>query len=94
MKKYIIERNLPGAGALSQAELLGASQNSSEVIDDLENALQWVQSYVTGDKIYCVYLSPTEELIREHARRGGLPADAIAEVTTIIDRTTATGKGG
>jgi len=91
MKKYVIERNLPGIGNLSQAELQDGSQNSNKVIRDLKNEVQWVQSYITGDKVYCVYLAPNPEMLQEHAQRSGVPADRISEVTTIIDPTTAGG---
>src|SRR3989442_6634561 len=89
MPKFIIERNIPGAGSLSPAELSGISQKSCDVLRQLGPSIQWLQSYVTGDKIYCVYIAPNEEVIREHARAGGFPADSISEVKTIIDPTTA-----
>ena len=89
MKKYVIERDIPGVGALTAVELQGAAQNSNEVIDDLKNSLQWVKSYVTSEKIYGIFLAPNEDLIRQHARRAGLPADSVLEVVTIIDPTTA-----
>jgi hypothetical protein len=89
MPKYLIERNIPGAGSLDRDELRAASQNSCGVLRDLGPQIQWVHSYVTDDKITCVYISPSEEMIREHARRTGLPADAIMEIRTIIDPTTA-----
>ena len=89
MPKFVIERNIPGAGKLSGAELGGISQKSCSVLRNLGPQIQWVQSYVTGDKIYCVYIAPDAELIREHARQGGFPANSISEVKTIIDPTTA-----
>jgi hypothetical protein len=89
MPKYVIERNMPGVGKMSAEELQGASQKSCGVLKNLGPQIQWVQSYVTGDKIYCVYIAPNEEMIREHARQGGFPADRISEVKNIIDPTTA-----
>lgn len=89
MPKYVIEREFPGAGNLSKEELQGVSQTSCNVLNELGPQIQWVHSYVTGDKIYCVYIAPNEDLIREHASRGGFPANSISEVKTIIDPTTA-----
>ena len=89
MPKYVIEREIPGAGRLSSAELQAISQKSCGVLTELGPQIQWVQSYVTGDKVYCVYIAPNESLVREHARRGGFPADRVSEVTSIIDPTTA-----
>ncbi|WP_343643035.1 DUF4242 domain-containing protein [Roseateles sp.] len=89
MPKYVIERNLPGAGALSAAELQAVSQKSCAVLSDLGPAVQWQESYVTDDKLYCVYIAPSETLIREHARLGGFPADRISQVRRVIDPTTA-----
>ena len=89
MPKYVIEREIPGAGRLSSEELQAISQKSCGVLTELGPQIQWVQSYVTGDKIYCVYIAPSESLVREHAQRGGFPADRVSEVTTIIDPTTA-----
>ncbi|QNP40120.1 DUF4242 domain-containing protein [Lysobacter solisilvae (ex Woo and Kim 2020)] len=89
MPRYVIERDIPGAGALSPAELRAISQRSCRVLDALGPHLQWEHSYVTGDKVYCVYISPDEEMIREHARQGGFPADRISEVKSIIDPVTA-----
>lgn len=91
MPKYIIEREMPGAGQLSAAELQGASQTSCNVLRELGPEIQWLESYVTGDKLYCVYIAPNAEMIQEHARRGGFPADKIAQVTSVIDPTTAEG---
>ncbi|MEO7477029.1 MAG: DUF4242 domain-containing protein [Gemmatimonadales bacterium] len=89
MPKFVIERDLPGAGKLSAEDLQGISQKSCTVLGELGTQIQWLESYVTPDKIYCLYLSPTEELIREHARRGGFPATRVAEVKATIDPTTA-----
>ena len=89
MPKYIIERDLPGAGKLSPEQLQGVAQKSCSVLQKLGPQIQWVQSFVTGDKIYCVYVAPNEELIREHARQGGFPANRISEITSVIDPTTA-----
>jgi len=86
--KYIIERNIPDAGSLSDSERQGLAQKSNDVLRALPG-VQWIESYVTDNKIYCVYLSPNEELIREHARRGGFPADAIAAVRHMCDPTSA-----
>jgi len=89
MPKYIIEREIPGAGVLSAEELHGISQKSCGVLSALGPQIQWVQSYVTGDKIYCVYIAPNEALVREHAEQGGFPANSISEIKSIIDPTTA-----
>ncbi len=89
MPKYVIEREIPGAGDLSAAELQGISQTSCNVLKELGPEIQWEHSYVTVDKIYCVYTAPSEDLIREHASRGGFPANKISEVKTIIDPSTA-----
>jgi hypothetical protein len=89
MPKYVIERNIPGAGKLSADEAQGVSQKSCDVLRAMGPQIQWVQSYVTADKIYCIYIAPNEEMIREHAKRGGFPADRISEVARIIDPTTA-----
>jgi hypothetical protein len=89
MPKYIIERDIPNAGALSAAELKAISQKSCGVLQQLGPSIQWVQSFVTEDKITCVYIAPNADIIREHAKRGGFPADRVLEVTTIIDPTTA-----
>lgn len=90
MQKYLIERDLTGAGSLSAAELQGISETSNKVLDDLGPEIQWVQSFVTDDKIYCVYLASSEDIILEHARCGGFPANAVNVVRTMIDPTTAT----
>ena len=89
MPKYVIERNVPNAGKLSPDELQGISQKSCDVLRRMGPEIQWIQSYVTGDKLYCVYIAPNEQLIREHAQRGGFPANQISEVTSIIDPTSA-----
>lgn len=89
MPKYVIEREIPNAGNLSNAELQSISQTSCNVLNNLGTQIQWLQSYVTDDKVYCVYIAPNEELIREHAAQGGFPANKISEVKTIIDPTTA-----
>jgi len=89
MPKYVIELEIPGAGDLTPEQLHGISQTSCGVLRNLGPAIQWVHSYVTGDKIYCVYNAPNEEMIREHASQGGFPANRISEVKHIIDPTTA-----
>jgi len=89
MPKYVIEREIPGAGNLSHDQLQAISQTSCGVLRKLGPEIQWVHSYVTGDKIYCVYIAPNEQLVREHASQGGFPANSIAEVKSIIDPTTA-----
>ena len=89
MPKFVIEREIPGAGKLSAQELQGISGKSCSVLKDLGPQIQWLHSYVTGDKIYCVYIAPSEELVREHAKRGGFPANKISKISTIIDPTTA-----
>ena len=89
MPKYVIEREIPGAGQLSASELQAISRKSCEVLQALGPDIQWVESYVTQDKIYCVYIAPDADIIREHARCGGFPANSIAEVRTVIDPTTA-----
>ena len=89
MPKYVIEREIPGAGHMSPQELQGASQKSCSVLQNLGPQIQWQQSYVTGDKLYCIYIAPNEELIREHASQGGFPANRISEIKAIIDPTTA-----
>lgn len=89
MPKYVIEREIPGAGNLTPQELQGVSQKSCDVLRNLGPQIQWVHSYVTGDKIYCIYIAPNEEMIREHASQGGFPANRISEIKTIIDPTTS-----
>jgi hypothetical protein len=89
MPKYLIEREIPGAGKLSPKELQGISQKSCGVLKELGPAVQWVQSFVTGDKVYCVYIAPNEAAVRQHAERGGFPANRISKIETVIDPTTA-----
>lgn len=89
MPKYIIEREIPGAGNLSRQELQSISQTSCNVLTELGPQVQWLESYVTNDKIYCVYIAPDEASVREHAARGGFPANSVARVATTIDPTTA-----
>jgi hypothetical protein len=89
MPKYVIEREIPGAGKLSAAELKAISQKSCGVLSKMGPQIQWLQSYVTGDKIYCVYIAPNEKAVREHAQQGGFPANRVSQVTTVIDPTTA-----
>lgn len=89
MPEFVIERNMPGAGSLSADDLKGASQTSLSVLRELGPEIQWVHSYVTDDKLYCIYRAPSEELIREHAQKGGFPANSISRVRTTIDPTTA-----
>jgi cell division inhibitor SulA len=89
MPKFIIEREIPGAGSLSETELKAIAQTSCKVLRELGPEVQWLQSYVTGDKVYCVYIAPNAELIREHARQGGFPANSVSQVMNIIDPTTA-----
>ncbi|CAN5352988.1 hypothetical protein BH10ACI3_BH10ACI3_19090 [soil metagenome] len=91
MPKYVIERDITGVGASPAEALQAVSQTSCSVLGELGPAIQWVQSYVTDDKIYCVYIAPNEDMIREHAAKGGFPANRISEVRTIIDPTTAEG---
>jgi len=91
MPKFVIERELPGAGKLSPAELHSISAKSNQVLADMAPRAQWLQSYVTGDKLYCVYLAPDEATVREHARRGGFPANRICAVRRMIDPTAAEG---
>lgn len=89
MPKYVIEREIPGAVSFSAEQLKGISQTSCGVLSNMGPQIQWVQSYVTGDKIYCIYIAPNEEMVREHARQGGFPANSVNEVKTMIDPTTA-----
>ena len=89
MPKYVIEREIPGAGQLSPQELKGISQKSCGVLANLGPQIHWVESFVTGDKVYCVYIAPNEDLVREHAKQGGFPANRVSEVTTMISPTTA-----
>ena len=89
MPKYVIERGIPGAGKLSPQEIKAVSQKSCGVLSKMGAQIQWVQSYVTGDKVYCIYISPNEKMIREHAEQTGIPANRISQVTSVIDPTTA-----
>ena len=89
MPKYVIERDIPSAGKLSPRELKAISQKSCGVLTKMGPQIQWLQSYVTADKIYCVYIAPNEDMVREHARQGGFPANRISEIESVIDPTTA-----
>ena len=89
MPKFMIERNMPGVGNLSPADLRGASQKSCGVLRDLGPDVQWVESYVTDDKLYCVYVAPDEGMVRKHAELGGFPADRVSRISRMIDPTTA-----
>ena len=89
MPRFVIEREIPGAGSLSPAELKAVSQKSCNVLRNLGPEIQWVQSFVTENKIYCIYIAPSEDLIRQHAAQGGFPANTVAQVRSVIDRTTA-----
>ena len=91
MPKYLIEREIPGASQMSSEQLQAISQTSCGVLREMGPQIQWVQSYVAGDKIYCVYIAPDEASVREHAQRGGFPANVVSQVTSIIDPTTAEG---
>lgn len=91
MPKYVIEREIPGAGKLTPQELRSISQKSCGVLKNLGPQIQWLHSYVTGDKIYCVYIAPDEAAVRAHAQQGGFPANRISQVTAVIDPTTAEG---
>ncbi len=91
MPKYVIEREIPGAGQLSAQELQAISQKSCGVLNQMGPRIQWLQSYVTDDKLYCVYIAPNEEMVREHARQGGFPANRVSAIKAVIDPTTAEG---
>ena len=91
MPKYVIEREMPGVGQLSAEELRGASQNSVDVLTEMGPQIQWVESYVTGDKIYCVYIAQNEDLVRQHAQQAGFPANKISAVAAVINPITAEG---
>lgn len=91
MPKYLIEREIPGAGQLTAEQLQGISQTSCGVLSTMGPQIQWQHSYVTGDKIYCVYIAPNADMVREHAQQGGFPANSVAEIKTTIDPTTAEG---
>ncbi len=89
MPKYLIEREIPGAGKLSAAELQGIARKSCGVLHKLGAQIQWVQSYVTDDKVYCVYIAPDEDAVRKHALQGGFPANQVSRISSVIDPTTA-----
>ena len=89
MPKYVIEREIPGAGKLSREQLKAISQTSCRILSKMGPQIQWIQSYVTMDKIYCIYNAPNEDMIRKHAKKGGFPATAVSKVMTIIDPITA-----
>lgn len=89
MPKYVVEREIPGAGKLSSAELQGVSSKSCDVLRQMGPDIQWVESYVTDDKVYCVYIAPDENMIREHAKQGGFPATKISAIRSTIDPTTS-----
>jgi len=89
MPKYVIEREIPGAGKLNREQLKAISQTSCGVLNKMGPQIQWANSFVTGDKIYCIYIAPNEEMVREHASQGGFPANSVAEVAEMIDPTTA-----
>lgn len=91
MPKYVIERDIPNVGDLSQEQMLGVAQKSCSVLKNLGPQVQWLESYVTQDKIYCIYIAPNEAMVREHAKQGGFPANRVSEVKSIIDPTTAEG---
>lgn len=91
MPKFIIEREIPGASKLSPEELRGISQKSCDVLREMGPEIQWMHSYVAGDKIYCVYIAPNEAVVREHAKKGGFPANVVTEVKSIIDPATSEG---
>ncbi|MDD4868758.1 MAG: DUF4242 domain-containing protein [Mycobacterium sp.] len=91
MPKYLIERNIPGAGRLTKDDLVAISQKSCGILQNMGPQVQWVHSYVTGDKIYCVYIAPNEEMVREHARAGGFPANTVSRIETMIDPVSAEG---
>ena len=89
MPKFVIEREIPGAGKLSHQELQAVSQKSCAVLSEMGPAIQWIQSYVTDNKIYCVYLAPNEAAVRDHARKGGFPANQVSQIRAVIDPTTS-----
>jgi hypothetical protein len=91
MPKYVIERDIPNAGSLTQDQISAISQKSCSVLKNLGPQIQWLESYVTQDKIYCVYIAPNEAMVREHAQQGGFPANRVSEVKRIIDPTSAEG---
>ncbi len=94
MPKFVIEREIPGAGSMSAQQLQGVAEKSCSVLRNLGPQIQWLHSYVTDNKIYCVYIAPNEEMVREHARLGGFPANSVAQVKRIIDPTTAESLAG
>lgn len=94
MPKFVIEREIPGAGSMSPEELHGVAEKSCEVLRNLGPRIQWVHSYVTDNKIYCIYIAPNEEMVREHARLGGFPANKVSQIRSIIDPTTSEGSRG
>ncbi len=89
MPKYVIKREIPGCGDWSADQLKAVSQTSCGVLSEMGPQIQWQESYVTADKVYCVYIAPNEEMVREHAQKGGFPANRVSQVRTMIDRTTA-----
>ncbi|MGH9756590.1 MAG: DUF4242 domain-containing protein [Candidatus Acidiferrales bacterium] len=89
MPKFVIERELPGAGAMSPEQLHGVAVKSCGVLQNLGPQIQWMQSYVTDNKIYCIYIAPNEEMVREHARQGGFPANKVSQIRSIIDPTSS-----
>ena len=89
MPKYVIEREIPDAGKLSSEQLKSISQTSCAVIEELGPRIQWIHSYVADNKVYCVYIAPDKEMLQEHAKKGGFPANKVSEVATVIDPTTA-----
>lgn len=91
MPKYVIEREIPNAGSLTEDQIVGISQKSCSVLKNLGPQIQWIESYVTQDKFYCVYIAPNEAMVREHAKQGGFPANRVSEVKRIIDPTSAEG---
>ena len=94
MPKFVIERDIPGAGAMSPEQLHGVAEKSCVVLRNLGPRIQWLHSYVTDNKIYCIYIAPNEEMVREHARQGGFPANKISQIRNIIDPTTSEGPQG
>ena len=89
MPRYVIERDIPGAGDLSDEQIQGVSQKSCEVLRSMGPDIQWLHSYVSGDKVYCVYIAPNEQMVREHGEKGGIPVTRVSEVRRVIDPTTA-----
>ncbi|MCH7973166.1 MAG: DUF4242 domain-containing protein [Bacteroidetes bacterium] len=89
MPKYLIEREIPGAGKMSAQDLQGASQKSCSILNEMGTEIQWMQSYVTDDRLYCVYIAPDEDAIKEHAEKSGFPANRISKISVVIDPTTA-----